>query len=950
MGKIYTLARKTWSAYRNGGIETIKLKVRQKLYDRAVFNSYGITLDPNTASPYRSEYQNNVRFDQYRTDIKALAFYLPQYHTFPENDEWWGKGFTEWTNTSKASPRFKGHYQPRVPHDDFGYYFLDNADTIRKQVKLAKEHGLYGFCFYYYWFSGKRLLEKPVDIFLENKDIDFPFCFCWANENWTRTWDGLNQNILIKQEYSEEDRRSFIIDIRKYLDDERYIRVDGKPVIVVYNPRIIPHCKDTFLKWRETAREIGIGEIVIWTVQGDKNMPVQDHELDPVIDGEIEFPPHGYGFPEIHVPEKMLKVRSGEGSIFDYSGLVNLIEDQIRKEPQDSGKVPVYRTCMMDWDNSCRRKTGWNLFYNYSLSSFYKWLRILISDTRQKHDENDRFLFINAWNEWGEGTYLEPDQKYGYANINTFSRAVFDLPAEDCESEVFTDHAADRHIFREDPSRPRIAIQAHIFYPELADEIIRNLNYIPYAFDCYISTDSQKKVSELEGVFREKCHCRNLQVQVFENRGRDVAPFLRQISPVIDEYDYICHIHSKRTKTRGYGNTWRKYLYHSLFGSGNYMGQLFDYFESHPEIGIVFPENYPLLSNQLVWSRNFDACCDLLKRMSIETSALPDHPLFPAGDMFWARTKAVRKLFKLNIPLSEFPEEAGQIDGTTAHAIERSWVYIARSEGFEAAKITYIQKVPLKQACRVSIYAHTSDCSSVSAAEIGTLRKLKEVSSCIYFMTDHELAASDYEQVRVLADRVIVRDHKGFKYGAWKDGYLLARKDFSGSEIDQMIFTASDVVPTSSSITYMFSGMEDYDCDFWGITVSPEEAEEPGSSSGTAPYYAVCDQFLVFRKQVLYSDLFRKLMNGVQYDHNYQKAQFYFNDILMKNLRSSFRCGAALPETAQMYSLVGSNDIVHTHPYGLAVLGSPFILKSAVDTCPVSEECSLRSVLVTSER
>ena len=169
-------------------------------------------------TPYNSKYEKNIDFSKYKTDIKTLTFYLPQFHTIKENDEWWGEGFTEWTNTKKSLPRFEGHYQPRTPHKDIGYYTLDNKETIKKQVELAKMHGIYGFCFYYYWFSGKRLLEKPVDIFLDNKDIDFPFCLCWANENWTKTWDGLNNDILIGQKYSKSDYKKFIVDIKKYID------------------------------------------------------------------------------------------------------------------------------------------------------------------------------------------------------------------------------------------------------------------------------------------------------------------------------------------------------------------------------------------------------------------------------------------------------------------------------------------------------------------------------------------------------------------------------------------------------------------------------------------------------------------------------------------------------------------------------------------------------------
>lgn len=207
---------------------------------------------------YNSVYEDNIDFSDKKTDIKTLVFYLPQFHTFKENDNWWGKGFTEWTNTKKSIPRFEGHYQPRVPHDDFGYYTLDNIETIEKQIKLAKEHGIYGFCYYYYWFSGKRLMEKPLDLFLKS-DIDFPFCLCWANENWTRSWDGLKNDILIKQDYDESDYKKFIKDIKKYVVDKRYIYIDSKPVIMIYNPKEIPNLKETVNNWRKYARKLGIG-------------------------------------------------------------------------------------------------------------------------------------------------------------------------------------------------------------------------------------------------------------------------------------------------------------------------------------------------------------------------------------------------------------------------------------------------------------------------------------------------------------------------------------------------------------------------------------------------------------------------------------------------------------------------------------------------------------------
>lgn len=365
---------------------------------------------------YNSEYQKNIDYSNKTTDIKTLAFYLPQYHTFKENDEWWGKGFMEWTNTKKALPRFDGHYQPRIPHKDIGYYTLDNKETIIKQVELAKMHGLYGFCFYYYWFSGKRLMEKPVDIFLENKEIDFPFCLCWANENWSRTWDGLDTDVLIAQKYSKTDYKKFISDIKKYIDDKRYIKIDNKPVIIVYNPKQIPNFKELCENWRKYANELGIGEIYIMSKCDLAN---DSYEFTDYVDAEFDFPPHGIG----HEASKIKGLPSEK--IFNYKQIVDDIEHLYREHmPYKT----FYHTCTMGWDNSARKKEGYTVYYNYSLESYYKWLRILIEETRRRNPEDKRFIFINAWNEWAEGTYLEPDEKYGYANINTLSKAIFDIP------------------------------------------------------------------------------------------------------------------------------------------------------------------------------------------------------------------------------------------------------------------------------------------------------------------------------------------------------------------------------------------------------------------------------------------------------------------------------------------------------------------------------------------
>jgi len=371
---------------------------------------------------YESSYQDNIDFSGHKANVKVIAFYLPQFHAIPENDEWWGKGFTEWTNTRKAKPRDKGHYQPRKPHADFGYYQLTDVEVLKKQVKLAKQHGVFGFCIYYYWFSGKRLLEKPLDLLLAHPEIDINYCLCWANENWTRRWDGAESEVLIKQDYSEDDPYMFIEDLQKYLADTRYIRVDGIPVILVYNPAQIPNVSDVFEKWRSHAMKIGIGKIKIWTCRTFGKTAASLDIIDR-IDGEIDFPPHvsGLSSKDINLPSKT-------GNIFDYKNIMSVMQEQREISNvvgfSNMSPVSVFRCCMLGWDNSARRASGWTVFNNFTLKHFFEWVSSLVRDAEHT---GKSFLFINAWNEWGEGTYLEPDKKYGYANINTLSRAIFGL-------------------------------------------------------------------------------------------------------------------------------------------------------------------------------------------------------------------------------------------------------------------------------------------------------------------------------------------------------------------------------------------------------------------------------------------------------------------------------------------------------------------------------------------
>ena len=369
-------------------------------------------------------YEKNFDFSKYKTDIMAIALYLPQYHTFKENDNFWGKGFTEWTNVRHGFPFFSGHYQPRIPDDSIGYYNLLDINTLKFQAKLAKEHGIYGFGIYYYWFSWKKLMEKPIDLLIVHKEINIKFFLIWANENWTRGWNGKFKDVLISQKYFDEDPKNFIKSLKEYISDERYIKINNKPVIGIYKPLSIPKIKEVVKIWRKTAADIGIGNIFL-LVCNNKYLYNEYLKLD-LFDGVYDFPPSNHFGDKIKPKIKKIDNRQYKGFFHNFDSVMHF--EHSRFNLNDS--LLFFRGIVTQWDNSSRKKgINFNSFsINYSLKKFYDFSKEVIKWTRENHVRNNRFIFINAWNEWGEGTYLEPDKIYGYAHINTLSNALFDLP------------------------------------------------------------------------------------------------------------------------------------------------------------------------------------------------------------------------------------------------------------------------------------------------------------------------------------------------------------------------------------------------------------------------------------------------------------------------------------------------------------------------------------------
>lgn len=370
-----------------------------------------------------------------KKELRAIALYLPQFHPIPENDAWWGKGFTEWTNVSKAQPLFKGHYQPHLPAD-LGFYDLRLSEVREAQAALAREYGIYGFCYYHYWFNGKQILERPFREVFESGQPDFPFMLCWANETWTRAWDGQSSEILIGQTYSPEDDRKHIQALIPYFKDKRYIRVNDKPVFAIYRSFDLPDMTATIKLWREEALKHGIE---LYICRFESCLVSGALHFKHGFDAAIDFQPwsremnlyreqifrekqrsfavrlQNYYYRNLirRISEDKydqfrtdFKKKALNGHQYDYGDYVNFVISCPKAD------YKVYPGITVMWDNTARRKSTPVIFKNATPDLYKKWLTN-IYNTFEPFSREENFVFINAWNEWGEGNHLEPCQKWG---------------------------------------------------------------------------------------------------------------------------------------------------------------------------------------------------------------------------------------------------------------------------------------------------------------------------------------------------------------------------------------------------------------------------------------------------------------------------------------------------------------------------------------------------------
>jgi lipopolysaccharide biosynthesis protein len=372
--------------------------------------------------------------------LKIITFYLPQYHPIPENDRWWGAGFTDWVNVKKCRPYFKNHYQPHEP-GDLGYYDLRDPSILESQANLARAHGISAFCYYHYWFNGKLLLHQPLEEMLASQNPDFPFCLCWANENWTRAWDGMDKHILIAQKYSTADHEAHIKWLISVFNDKRYVKINGKPLFLLYRADRVPDLQKTVYFWKKSVRSAGFPDLYFCAVQSNFPTCTGKELIEMGFDSIVDFQPNIREYQRASLINKLPRKLARwffkfisrfykkalplyyyfSARILSYQKMAEMV---VRKQAACSCKT--FSCVFPSWDCSARIPDA-VVIQNLSPDLYGQWLRQMGNRTIRRFEPEEQILFVNAWNEWAEGCHLEPDKRFGRAFLEETKKVYQEL-------------------------------------------------------------------------------------------------------------------------------------------------------------------------------------------------------------------------------------------------------------------------------------------------------------------------------------------------------------------------------------------------------------------------------------------------------------------------------------------------------------------------------------------
>ena len=496
------------------------------------------------------------------------------------------------------------------------------------------------------------MVLELINIFLEMQEINFHYFIIWKND-YLKITDANDNNIITNQTYDLNNALYFIQNIKKYLVSDNYLKINQRPVLAIYESKVIPYEYISHLRIK--ANKCGIGPIIIVGILKEKG----NTNYSKLFDFLYEFPPKSLNTKEL--------IRN---NYFYYSDLIYKGNFKYENNLQN---ISIYKGIMLEPDNISNSYKNKSIYFRgYSPEKFFLLTKLIINWTKQYHLKNDYYIFINAWNNMKEGFYLEPDEQYGYASINALSKAIFNLPYE---KQTINISNLEKIC--------KVAVQAHIFYEDLIEEIINKTNNIPIPFDLFVSTTSIEMKNLIEEFVKNNSKANKFEIIVLYNKGRDVLPLLTQLKGSIKKYKYINHIHSKKSKKSSeIGISWRNYLYNNLLGNNKIVSEILSDFESLDNLGFIFPETfYEIINLSLILTRRNKMYMNYILKKIFKNYKIGTQLYFPAGNMFWARVKAVHQIFEYNFD-KMFSREKNQVNDTIMHAIERIWLYLVKLNGF----------------------------------------------------------------------------------------------------------------------------------------------------------------------------------------------------------------------------------------------------------------------------
>lgn len=553
------------------------------------------------------------------TDIKPIAFY--------------SVAQTDIALLAARKPLYLNHYSPRIPL----IYSNNASERINYHIKLAKEYQIYAFCYevndtnkYKNFISALNLCDKT-----------HPFCL---SLDACLTADDINTVLNIT-------------------DFSKMIKLDEKYIIIL-DIRRLKNYKDidSFINSAFSIISHNIKDFQIWC----RILHTADINHDKI--SRYIYSADTDKMPSISANSVSYINKKIQHYLYSYDFLAHFFCHHIIKSDK-----PFYKTIINGKDTLYKNELS---VYKYSLEIFYNWIKTECSFLRDNFKENERFLFIDSFNNWDEYSHTAPEKKTGYAYLNTMYRAVFNKKIYGKKLSSYSQAMPEEMC-----SKAQICLQIHIFYLDLLENIVTEINKIPYAFDCYISTDSTDKAEYIRNYFKSHSNAVNVIVEIYDNKGRDVYPLIAQMSKYVTKYKFICHMHTKKSKIDIFGDNWREYLFGSLFGSKENIENILKNLEMNKGLGIVFPKPFQNLENAIHWGLNKELAENVLQKLDIDIKLPVNNIVFPVGNMFWARVDAVLPIFT-NTLANNFPNEKGQADGTIAHAIERLWVYTAEYNGY----------------------------------------------------------------------------------------------------------------------------------------------------------------------------------------------------------------------------------------------------------------------------